>query len=163
MGLLRGNGIVTDDEWTIVRDEEGEAQLPNGPVAVTLGRWRAQRDALLGRGTSVGVILAATDCVGSIVEDLGSLELVCVDFPKFTDGRGYSHARLLRDRYRYKGEVRAIGDVLRDQLFFMKRCGFDAFQVRDDKDVEDALAAFGEFSVTYQADAEGRRPIYRHG
>jgi len=161
MGLLKGNEIVDEDRWTIVRD--AGASLPQGPVAVTLDRWLAERDELLGRGEDAGVILAATDCVGSIVDDLGALALVCVDFPKFTDGRGYSHARLLRDRYRYKGEVRAIGDVLRDQLFFMKRCGFDAFQVRGDKDVEDARAAFEEFSVTYQADSEGRLPIYQRG
>lgn len=87
-------------------------------------------------------------------------ELIALDFPAFKDGRCYSHARLLRERYDYQGELRAVGDVLRDQLFFMKRCGIDSFQLRSDKDMEDALNAFNDFSVKYQTAADGAPPIY---
>jgi uncharacterized protein (DUF934 family) len=84
-----------------------------------------------------------------------------VNFPKFADGRGYSTARLLRERYGYHGEIRAIGDVLHDQLFFMKRCGFDAYAVRADKDIEAALAGFDDFSDAYQAAVDQPQPLFR--
>ena len=80
--------------------------------------------------------------------------IIALDFPTFKDGRSYSHARLLRERYKYEGELRAIGDVLQDQLFFMKRCGIDSFKVRDDKNIEEALKSFKDFSVRYQAAAD---------
>jgi uncharacterized protein (DUF934 family) len=87
--------------------------------------------------------------------------MIALDFPVFKDGRCYSHARLLKDRYDYKGDLRAIGDVLRDQLFFMHRCGIDSFQIREDKDAEDALNAFNDFTVRYQAAADDAVPIYK--
>ncbi|MGB5063692.1 MAG: DUF934 domain-containing protein, partial [Candidatus Competibacter sp.] len=83
--------------------------------------------------------------------------------PKFSDGRAYSQARLLRERHGYRGEIRAVGDVLRDQLFFMARCGFDAFEPRADRSLEDALAAFGDFSASYQPAADQPLPLYRYG
>jgi uncharacterized protein (DUF934 family) len=84
-----------------------------------------------------------------------------VDFPVFRDGRGYSIGRLVRERYGYKGEIRAIGDVLRDQLTFMFRCGFDAYAVRADKDLHDALKAFDEFTVQYQGAVDNPSPLFR--
>src|SRR5690606_12426030 len=96
-----------------------------------------------------------------IAEDLQHFQVVALNFPAFTDGRHYSSARLLRERYGYKGEVRAIGDVLRDQLFLMRRCGFDAFAVRPDRDPYDALLGLKDFSVTYQAASDDPRPLFR--
>ena len=84
-----------------------------------------------------------------------------VNFPQFTDGRGYSIARLLRERYGWRGELRAIGDVLRDQLFYLSRCGFDAFALRDDQDPHAALTAFDDFSEAYQASVERPQPLFR--
>ena len=88
-----------------------------------------------------------------------SFSIIALDFPIFKDGRSYSHARLLRERYNYKGELRAVGDVLQDQLFFMERCGIDSFQIRDDKDIEQALNGLKGFSVRYQAAADDTIPI----
>ena len=101
--------------------------------------------------------------VVEMVADLPRLELVALEFPKFSDGRALSQARLLRERYGYRGEIRAMGDVLRDQLFFMTRCGFDAFEPRPDRSLEDALAAFDEFSASYQPAADQPLPLYRRG
>ena len=84
-----------------------------------------------------------------------------MNFPKFADGRGYSIARLLRERYAYRGEIRAIGDVLQDQLFFMKRCGIDAYAVRADKDIEAALTGLRDFSEAYQAAVDQPQPLFR--
>ncbi len=96
-------------------------------------------------------------------DDLGALPLVAIHFPAFKDGRGYSYARELRTRYNFKGEVRATGDVLRDQLFYMTRCGFNAFEVREDRSIEEALQGLKDFSVTYQGDVNEPRPLYRRG
>ncbi|MDQ5959482.1 MAG: hypothetical protein QG592_561 [Pseudomonadota bacterium] len=87
--------------------------------------------------------------------------MIGINFPKFVDGRGYSTARLLRERYAYQGEIRAIGDVLQDQLFLMARCGFDAFALRADKSVEKALGAFETFKAPYQAAVDQPQPLFR--
>src|SRR5687768_6259847 len=119
MPKLIKNQAVVDDSWTVLRDATSLADIPaNGAVVVPLGLWLAHRDALLARG-DVGVWLAPKDDPADLVPDLPALSVVAVDFPKFGDGRGYSIARLLRDRYGYRAELRAIGDVLRDQLYAM--------------------------------------------
>jgi uncharacterized protein (DUF934 family) len=92
---------------------------------------------------------------------LGAVKRVEVNFPSLTDGRGYSIARLLRERYGYVGELRAVGDVQRDQLFNLARCGFDAFLLRKDEDADGALAALEEFSEAYQASVERPQPLFR--
>ena len=97
----------------------------------------------------------------SIADDLQHFQVVALNFPVFSDGRHYSSARLLRERYKYQGEVRAIGDVLRDQLFYMKRCGFDAFALRADRDPYEALESLKDFSVTYQAATDEPLPLFR--
>ncbi len=94
-------------------------------------------------------------------ERLGAIARVEVNFPKFTDGRGYSIARLLRERYGYRGELRAVGDVLRDQIYYLSRCGFDAFLLREDQDAEEALPACNDFSEAYQASVERPEPLFR--
>lgn len=152
------DGCIVDDAWTLVAD--GEALPEGGHAIVSLARWNAERQALLAAGVPVGVVLRSSEQPGAI-EDLGRAALVAIDFPSFTDGRGYTSARLLRTRLGYEGEVRAIGDVLRDQLFFMKRCGIDSYAVKPGKDIEGALAAFRDFSVTYQAAADDERPLFR--
>ena len=86
--------------------------------------------------------------------------MIAIDFPAFKDGRGFSQARLLRERYGYKGEIRAVGDVARDQMFFMARCGINAFEVKPGRSLEDALKAFNDFSVTYQPAADDGRPFF---
>jgi uncharacterized protein (DUF934 family) len=96
-----------------------------------------------------------------VADRLGRVARVEVNFPKFGDGRGYSIARLLRERYGYKGELRAVGAVVRDHLFYMESCGFDAFELREGEDPAEALAAFDDFSESYQASVTRPLPLFR--
>ena len=148
--LIKDRAII-DDTWQLIRPASDGAlpELPvQGDVIVPLALWSVQRDALLARKCNLGVWLAPNDEPEVIAADLDMFAVIAVDFPQFTDGRGYSIARLLRERYQYSGELRAIGDVLRDQLFYMRRCGFNAFAARADKSIDDAVNALTNFSET---------------
>ena len=149
---------IVEDRWRHVADD---AELPDGPAIVSLARWSRERALLLERGEPIGVRLPNTTNVANLAADLPVLEVIALEFPKFADGRAYSQARLLRERYSYRGEIRAVGDVLRDQLLFMARSGFDAFELRADRDPDDALEAFGEFSESYQPAADQPLPLFR--
>lgn len=163
------NGAVVADHWQILKldGEQTPASLtlPDGDIIVPLAVWLARKEEILSRVdshvNSPGIWLDSHEDVETIAGDLGHFAVIGVNFPKFTDGRGYSTARLLRDRYAYRGEIRAIGDVLQDQLFYMKRCGFDAFAVREDKDIEAALSGLNVFSETYQAAVDQPQPLFR--
>jgi phosphoadenosine phosphosulfate reductase len=158
--LIKDRAVI-DDRWTLLRQATTLADVPEGvPVIVPLALWRERRAALHARG-EVGVWLAPTDDPVALVADVVVLPLIAVDFPKFTDGRGYSIARLLRDRYGYQGELRAIGDVLRDQLFALSECGFDAFALRADRDPTEALASFGDFASAYATTSRTPQPWFR--
>lgn len=155
MPLFRESGIV-EDPW---RQLDDGAPVPaDGPVLVGFARWREAKAALLVRRGPVGVALANSDPVEVLEPDLARLDLIALHFPKFSDGRAYSQARLLRGRLGYAGELRATGNVLRDQLPFMLRCGFDSFE-SEQKGFSDALArARTLFSVVYQPAEDGRMP-----
>lgn len=128
-----------------------ETPADSGVAAiVSLARWMEWRAAGVRPHPDTGVWLQPDDDFEPLLADIDRLALIAVHFPVFTDGRGYSIARLLRERHGYRGELRAIGDVLRDQLYFLRRCGFDAFALRADQDAEQALRAFGDYSVSYQ-------------
>lgn len=156
------DGAIVDSPWQRLETAELENGLPEGSIIVPLAYWQENREALLARG-EVAVWLAPGEEPKDLADDLGALPLVAIHFPAFKDGRGYSYARELRTRYGFKGEVRATGDVLRDQLFYLSRCGFNAFEIRSDRSVEEALASLKDFSVTYQGDANDPRPIYGRG
>lgn len=163
MSHLIKNGAVIADPWQqVVLPAEGETPLiPNGAVLLPLPVWQAQRNALVGR-TQLGLWLEPADDLSSIAADLSQFEVVAIHFPKFVDGRGYSLARLLRERYGFKGEIRAVGDVLHDQLFFLARVGFDAFALRAEKNVQLALdGAFKPFSDAYQTGVDQPVPLFR--
>ena len=162
MGKVIIDGAIVDNQWQRLEGDTLEGELPTGNIIVPLAYWQANRDALLSRG-DVAVWLAPGEEPKDLEDDLGALPLVAIHFPAFTDGRGYSYARELRTRYNFKGEVRATGDVLRDQLFYMTRCGFNAFEVREDRSIEEALQGLKDFSVTYQGDVNEPRPLYRRG
>lgn len=106
-------------------------------------------------------LLEPGDDPGALAGSLERLTVVAVNFPKFGDGRGYSIARLLRERYGYRGELRAVGQVARDNLYFMAQCGFDAFELRAGEDPKEALAAFNDFSEAYQASVARPQPLFR--
>lgn len=149
---------VVDDATAHLGDDD--AMPLAGPVTVSWDRWVAERDALRSRG-KVGVRLANDIEPADAAPLLDGAALVTIDFPNFKDGRGYSLARTLRERFGYAGELRAVGDVLRDQLRAMWRCGFDAFEMKAGKDPHDGLAAFTEFDVIYQPAADEALPLWR--
>ena len=155
MKIIRNREIV-DDDWVHVADD---AELPARPI-VTLARYVKGPDELLRSVPALGVRVTS-DKLPADIPELTRLALIAIEFPRFTDGRGYSIARQLRDRYQFRGELRAVGWVLRDQLFYMWRCGFNAFEIQPGKPLESALEAFKEFSVKYQAAADEKLPIYR--
>lgn len=148
MGLIR-NRQVEQDTWRMLQAEE---PIPEqGDVIVPLAVWRERSRELSARDGLTGVWLAPADDPA----DIGSLPaLIAVHFPAFTDGRGYSTARLLRQRHGFAGELRATGDILRDQLYELARCGFDSFLLREDQDPVEALRAFDDFSDAYQSAAD---------
>ena len=162
--LIKNQKIVTDT-WKLIL--EGESFPASGDIIVPLTLWLSAREALLARIASVasvgrtGVWLKPDDEPAVLAADFALLPLIAVNFPAFTDGRGYSSARLLRERHGYSGELRAIGDVLRDNIFYLSRVGFDAIALRDDQDAAAALAAFNDFSEAYQVSVERPQPLFR--
>ena len=156
------SGEIREDSWQRVAALKPQQNLPDGDWIIPLGYWRVNRERLLRHKGRIAVCLNGDDKLEDLSGSLGQFELIALEFPKFTDGRSYSQARLLRDRYGYRGEIRALGDVLRDQLFFMQRCGIDSFQLREGKDPEDALKGLSDFTVKYQTAADGVLPVYKH-
>jgi uncharacterized protein (DUF934 family) len=164
MATLIKDKRVAADPWLRLELGPGGSlpQVPaGGDLIVPLALWQGRRAALLARPGRLGVWLKSDDEPGAIAEDLRLLGVVAVDFPKFGDGRGYSTGRLLRERYGWRGELRAIGDIFRDQLFYLSSCGFDSFVLREGEDPREALAWFGTFSESYAASVERPLPLFR--
>ena len=157
MPKLIKEGAWADDAFTDVADEDA---VPEGPVIVSLTRFQAEGDALLTGNRAVGVRIQADENVEDLAYDLPRVAVVAVVFPKYRDGRGYTSARLLRERYGYTGEVRAVGDVLREQAGFMVRCGFDAFVPADGSTPEEWTAAASRYRHVYQRAADARVPAF---
>ncbi|MGP6426830.1 DUF934 domain-containing protein [Pseudomonas pharyngis] len=147
-----GARIVRDDPWTLIRSPETEPSA--GMLILPLAHW-------LESPSTHAVWLGPDDGVESLLPWLSSLPLIALDFPSFRDGRAYSQAYLLRSRFGWKGELRAIGDVLRDQLSHMRQCGFDSFAVREDKSADDALKGLVGMSVLYGRSVIEPRPLFR--
>ncbi len=183
MANLIKNEKIAADSWLRL-ELSADGSLPAIPAAgdilVPLALWQAAAGELLVRQTGrLGVWLDSDEDPVHISSSLQALSLIAVNFPQFTDGRGYSIARLLRERHGWKGELRAIGDVQRDQLFYLSRCGFDAFLLNDGQDApqEDllrsvpqqdllrsaqaAVAALSDFSEAYQTSVERPLPLFR--
>ncbi len=156
------NGELVVESWHLIPKDGSLDGMPNSDdMIVPLHLWLESSHALKARDGGLGVWLDADELIEEIADDLEHFQVIALNFPAFTDGRHYSTARLLRERYGYKGEIRAIGDVLRDQLFAMARCGFDAFAVRADRDPQAALEGLKDFTVTYQAAVDEPLPLYR--
>ncbi|MFN9357399.1 MAG: DUF934 domain-containing protein [Alphaproteobacteria bacterium] len=156
MPLIKDGAFITDS-FTRVADAD---ELPAGAVIVSLSRFLDAREALLSRDAPLGVRIGSHETPDALGPDVHRLAVVELSFPKFRDGRGYSSARVLRDRLGYRGEVRAVGEVLRDQWLFMRRCGVDACEVREGTGLEDFRAALGEQTVFYQRTADGVPDIF---
>lgn len=157
MALLERSGegaVLVDDRFERVVDD---AELPEtGAVLVSLARFATEKEALLARDGELGIWLRSDESPTAIVEDLDRIALVALDFPIFSDGRAYSSARLLRERFGYKGEVRAIGDVLCEQLTFMLRSGFETFEMKSAHALDEFRSIVGEVRVVYQSTADGQ-------
>ena len=156
--LIKDKAIV-EDSYTLV--ESVDALPESGDILIDIAIWADAKAKLDGYNGNIGLRIVGETEPEDIADDMASLALIAIEFPAFKDGRGYSLARLLRERFGFTGELRATGDVLRDQLFFLMRCGFNSFAIREDRDIEDALNGLSDFSVVYQADANEKKPIYQ--
>ena len=159
--LIKGDALVKETWHLLPADTALDGLSNSDDLIVPLNLWLEHAHALKARDGGLGVWLDSNEEVEAIADDLEHFQVIALNFPVFSDGRSYSNARLLRDRYAYKGEVRAIGDVLRDQLFLMKRCGFDAYVIREDRNAEEALQSLKDFSEVYQAATDQPQPLFR--
>lgn len=160
---LLSNGAVVYDKWQLIdaAHVEKASDLPEGKIIVSLDLWLEFRDTLVLRGPDkLGLVLQPDQSPRLIEADLALLSVIAIHFPVFTDGRGYSYARELHERYQFEGEVRAIGDVLIDQLYAMRRCGFNAFVMRNEDDTNIAHRYLSTFSFPYQGAVDDARPIW---
>lgn len=155
--LIDGQFSLVEDPYTAVTDDE---DLPRGDLIISLTRFQSEGERLLSEGRSVGVRLEPAEEVEVLAYDLPRLSVVAVAFPKFNDGRAYTAARLLRERYGFKGEIRAVGDVLREQAGFMVRVGFDAFEPADGSTPEQWARAVHRQRHVYQRAADRRPPAF---
>jgi uncharacterized protein (DUF934 family) len=160
MKLLKAGAFIEDGYAALADD----AALPDdvekgGAVLVSLDRFQKERTALLARNTPIGVRLRADQSPALIAADLDRIALVALEFPKFRDGRAFSWARMLRTRFHYKGEIRAVGDFLYDQINYQHRTGFDAWEVPDHFPLDMFRRALTEMTNVYQPSADGRKTI----
>jgi uncharacterized protein (DUF934 family) len=157
--LLNKTGKIVEDAFVRVADD---AALPDGvAVLISAARFLADPEAILRREAPTGVVWPNNRNVEALASYLDRLALVALDFPKFRDGRAYSQARILRERFRFRGELRATGDVLRDQFLFLIRSGFDVFDVKKEIDALAFAEAVSRYSVFYQPAADGRQSVFR--
>ncbi len=157
--LIKNRAVVEDDFELIQALNEGES-APAGKIILPIQVYLDQRESLSSRN-DIAVWLESDQPAEMLKDVADEVAFLAVNFPKFADGRGYSYARLIRERFNYTGELRAIGDVLLDQLHFMARCGFDSFAVREDRDAEEALQAFETFRYSYQGANDNPSPLFR--
>jgi uncharacterized protein (DUF934 family) len=155
--LTEAGAAWADDRFTQVADDE---PAPEGDIIVSLTRFLAEGEALQAHGRDVGVRVESSEAVEDLVYDLPQIPVVLLAFPRFRDGRAYSAAALLRERYGYAGEVRAVGDVLREQAGFMVRCGFDAFEPADGSTPEQWAQATHRYRHVYQRAADHRPAVF---
>ncbi|MFT4861343.1 MAG: hypothetical protein ACI95C_000550 [Pseudohongiellaceae bacterium] len=164
MPSLIKDGAIVQDTWTLIKEATGPEvlmALRGKNIIVPLPFWQLYHEELESQPGAVGIWLASDELVESIKTQLFNFPLVALHFPVFTDGRAYSNARQLRQEYGYAGEIRAFGDVLRDQLFYMQQCGFTSFALRHDQDTESCLSAFADFQESYQATMVKQEPLFR--
>ena len=155
MPILR-SGEIVDNPWVLLkRDTEPAAGTA---LVVPSDIWRADRDRYLKWHGPLGIRLDPADDVAAIAHDLGRFELIEIDLPSYKDGRGYSSARILREHLGYTGELRAVGDILRDQFLFLDRCGFDTLEMDEDQ-VSGWRSALSEISISYQPATDARTPV----
>lgn len=162
--LIDKTGAELANDWLLLDKTvalDAALAAPAQQLLVSLQLWQENKAALLASGKQVAVWLDSNETASALAGDLDQLPLVALNFPGFMDGRSYSTAATLRQHYRYAGELRAIGDVLRDQLFYLRRCGFSTFDLKDSVKLEDARKALSDFIDNYQATVEQPVPLFR--
>ena len=153
MTLIRDTELVNDEYSDVSAHDDIPA---GGAIIVSLDQWQSHRDSLIERSDPIGLRLQSSEHPEAVAGDVGHFALIALEFPTFRDGRAYSYARLLRDRYGFNGELRAVGDVLLEQIHFMSRVGFNAFEIDSETPVADFETAQRDFSVWYQPSSDGR-------
>ena len=164
MPTLIKDGQVAENDWAVIaKDCDLAEALSNTSTKILLpmSLWQEQKSALQASGKTLGLWLDSDDDTYELDADALKLPLIALNFPVFMDGRSYSSAAILRERLGFEGELRAIGEILRDQLFYMKKCGINSFEISDSVKLEDALAAFNDFSNNYQSTSEEPLPLFR--
>ena len=158
--LIKHQALITNDPWHALEEDNSITDY----AVVSWSRWQMERETLsaLAHQGLLGLRLESHETADLVADDIHHFALIAIDFPVFTDGRGYSTARLLRERYCFKGELRAVGDILIDQIHLLNRIGFDSLRLREDQNIERALTAFKPFSFAYQSDVQNKRPLWRH-
>ncbi|MDP3332988.1 MAG: DUF934 domain-containing protein [Methylococcaceae bacterium] len=146
MQIIKDKQVI-DNTWTYLPND---AELKDGDITVSTSRWLQDKTALLNHKGKVGVRITPESSIDEIVNDLPHIELIELDFPDFADGRLFSHAWLLRNRYQYQGEIRATGNYMSGQVFYLSRVGVNAFSIEKNEDVPAALTALNDFTVKYQ-------------
>ena len=147
MKIIKDKQII-EDSWTHIADSD---EITNGDITVSLARWKKEKADLNDHQGNIGIRISPADTIEDIATDLKKVTLIAIEFPAFTDGRGFSHTRLLRSRYGFEGEIRAIGNYMPDQVFYLSRVGVNAFQLENPKELQLALSTMNDFTVKYQA------------
>jgi uncharacterized protein (DUF934 family) len=154
--LIKDHQVI-EDTWLLLDKEATE--IPQGAVIIPLNLWTENKDKLSDR-KPLGIWLDSDESPKLIADAINTFDLIAINFPGFNDGRGFSYARELRENHGYQGEIRAIGDFMRDQLFYLQRCGFNAFAL-EGADPEKALASLDDFSDAYQASVDQPVPLFK--
>ncbi len=164
MPKLIKDGVIVDDSWTLVAKAEGDvatAEVPAGQVIIPVAVWNAQKEQLQNR-TDIGVWLDSDETADLIGADANRFAVIGVNFPGFMDGRSFSTARLLRERYGFTGELRAVGNFIRDQLCYLRRCGVNAFAFANpEANLDEAVKSLSDLQEYYQAAFDQPWPLFR--
>ena len=147
MQLIKDQQII-ENTWQYLADNE---ELKTGNVSVSFARWQSDKQQLLAHDGKVGVRISSADNVDELADDLEKLQLIELDFPDFADGRSFSQAWLLRGRYHYQGEIRAIGHYIPDQVFYLARVGVNAFSPKIAEELPNIINRLKDFTVNYQS------------
>lgn len=157
MQIIKDETII-ENRWRHLADDE---IAPEGCITVSYRRWKTERRGLIERDGELGLRLTGDDPIEALADDFNYFQLIVLEIPKMTDGRCFSLARLIRERYGFAGELRASGHFIRDQIFFLARVGVNAFEYQGPHTLEELLSAFNDYTVKYQAAFDEKKPLYR--
>ena len=159
MHQLLKDGNIVANSWQLVRADS--ETVPEGDVLLSLSHWLGSRQTISHHVGEIGLWLESHEEIECLTDDMMDIPVIAINFPKFVDGRGFSAARLLRERCGYRGELRAIGEIIRDQLFLMQRCGFNAFQFSSEIDLAEASKSLRDFTGAYQVAVDQPEPLFK--